>query len=43
MRLGHPSHSHPDHVGSYIERMRIECISMVAAETFDVVEEGETR
>jgi hypothetical protein len=37
------SQHHPDQVGLYPERMRTQCIGTVAAETYEVVEEDETR
>jgi hypothetical protein len=41
MLLYHLSQQHPDQVGPYLERMRTEYIRTVAAEAYDVVEEGE--
>jgi hypothetical protein len=40
MLLGYLSQHHPDQVGPYLERMRIEDIETVAAKAFD---EDETR
>jgi len=38
--LGHLSQQHhSDQVGPYLERMRTECITTVAAEAYEVVEE----
>jgi hypothetical protein len=43
MLLNHLSAMHPTEVGLYLRRMATECISTVAAEVFEVVEEEETR
>lgn len=43
MLLGHLSQRHPDQVGPYLERMRIEDIATVAAEGYEMVKEDETR
>ena len=43
MLLYHLSQHHLDQVGQYLERMRLECITTVAAEAYEVVEEDETR
>ena len=40
MLLGHLSQQHPDRAGSYLERMRTEDIGTVAAEAYELVEEG---
>jgi hypothetical protein len=42
MLLYHLGQHHPDQVGPYLERMRTECISTMAAEAYEVVED-ETR
>ena len=39
MLLYHLGQNHPDQVGPYLERMRTECITTVAAEAFEVVED----
>jgi hypothetical protein len=41
--LYHLSQHHPNQVGPYLERMRTKCIATVAAETYEVVDEYETR
>ena len=43
MLLGHLSRQHPGEVGRFLEQMRTEVIGTVAAQAFDVIEEGETR
>jgi len=43
MLLYHLGQHHPDQVGPYLERMRTECITTVAAEAFEVGEEDRTR
>jgi hypothetical protein len=43
MLLYHLGQQHPDQVGPYLERIRTEYIATVAAEAFEVIEEGETR
>jgi hypothetical protein len=40
MLLGHLSQDHSDHLGPNLERMRTEDITTVAAEAFEVVNEG---
>jgi hypothetical protein len=42
MLLHHLSQHHHDQVEPYLDRMRTECITTVAAEAFEVVEEDET-
>jgi hypothetical protein len=43
MRLHHLSTRHPDQVGPYRTRMETECITTVAREAYEGVEEDETR
>jgi hypothetical protein len=38
MLLYHLSQRHPDQVGPYLERMRTECIAIVAVEAVEVME-----
>ena len=43
MLLYRLSQHYPNQVGPHLERMRTECIAMVAAEAYEVVEENEPR
>ena len=43
MLLYHLGQHHPEEVGPYLERLATECISTVAAEAYEVVEEDDMR
>jgi hypothetical protein len=43
MLLYHLGQQHPEEVGPYLERLETECISTVAAEAYEVVEEDDMR